>query len=166
MKFQKCPKTFLEVSKHVLWWFFRVFSVQCTLEGREVEKIQKNWKKFKLSKSRKRFQKCPILFRGDFFRIFLDKCTLKTKTCKKSKKTQRIFEFSKESKNVPKSVQTSFELVWRLFYWQKMPSAPWRVETWINFKRSGKSFIFSKCPKNVPESIQTWFEHVSRSCFW
>ena len=38
---QKCPKLTPRVSKLVLQWFFRSFFLQCTLEGREVEKHQK-----------------------------------------------------------------------------------------------------------------------------
>ena len=71
--FQKCPKTFSKVSKHVL-----------------------------------------NMFGGDFFEIFVvPSAPRRVETSKKIKKKQKIFKFSKMSKNVPKSVQTCFEHVWR-----------------------------------------------------
>ena len=87
LKFQKCPKNVpksVQTSFEVIFW--NCFD-QCTLECREVEKIQRIWKKFQIfNKSRKRFQKCPSFLWGDFFRFFLDQCTLEIKTCKNSKK--------------------------------------------------------------------------------
>ena len=60
--FQKCPKTSPKVSKYVLNMFGGDFFkkknfAQCTQEGRNLEKIQKNQNIFKVSKMSKNVPK-------------------------------------------------------------------------------------------------------------
>ena len=83
--FKNVPKSFQTCFEVILSKFF----VQCTLEGREVEKFQKNGKKSNFQNPEKRFQKRPNLFWGDFFRTFLDQRNLEIKTCRNSKKNRK-----------------------------------------------------------------------------
>ena len=86
LKFQKCPKTFLRVSKHVLRWFYRNFLFSAPWRVEKSKNFKKIEKKLNFQNPEKRFQKCPNLFWGDFFRIFLDQCTLEIKNSKKNRK--------------------------------------------------------------------------------
>ena len=166
--FQKCPKTFPRLSKHVLMWFFRNFLASAPWMVEKSKNFKEMQKLPKIQDTQTRFQKYPNKF-WTCFEVFLEKkvpsAPWRVETWKNSKKNRKQFEISKVSKNVPESVQTSFEIVLRWFFRKKMPSATWWVETWKNSKKR-KTFNFSKCPKNVPKSNQTCFEHASRYFFW
>ena len=85
------------------------------MEGRD---SKKNKKFSNFQKGPKTFPKASKhvlnMFRDDFFekKIF---CPVhqEGRDFEKNQKNQKIFKFSKMSKNVPKSVQTCFEQVWR-----------------------------------------------------
>ena len=150
--FQKCPKTFPRLSKHVLMWFFRDFLFSAPWRVEKSKNFKKMEKKLNFQNPEKRFQKCPNLFWGDFFRIFLDQCTLEIKN---SKKESKKFEFLKVSKNVLKSFQTNFELVLRYFSEKKFAQCTLEGRSMEKHQKNGKTFIFfSKCPKTFPEKVK------------
>ena len=117
-KFQKCPKSFPKVSKHVLnlFWvkLFENFFAQCSMEGRVFENFQNNQKICKNPKVPrivlKSIQTCFELALGQIFRkIFLPSVPWRVEFSKIFKK--KIFSKSKMPKSVPKSIQTCFEHV-------------------------------------------------------
>ena len=67
-------------------------------------------------------------------------------------KNQRNCKIPKMPKNVPKSIQTCFELVLcRIFRKNFLPSVPWRVESSKIFLKIKKFSKFQKCPKVFPK---------------
>ena len=118
LKFQKCPKTVLKVSKQTLNLFWGNFlGKNCPVHpGRsKLGKTSKNWKTFNFQNAQIRSQKCSNLFSTCFEVIFpVKKIRLvhpewsrNRKISKKMKKNQ----FFKIPKNVSKSVQISFEVI-------------------------------------------------------
>ena len=132
------------------------FFVHCTLEGREVEKFQKNGKTSEFSNWPKTFSNVSILvLRGFFSNFYLPVHTGDQKFEQKLKK----IEVLKVSKNVLKSFQTSSELVLRSFsgknfcpvhpVWSKLAK---NTKKWKNFetfkilqKRSQKHCLIMCC---------------------
>ena len=107
--FQKCPKTYPTVFKHVTRWFFLKSSC---LQGRKMEKNEKKIGVLKFQKWTKTFLKVSKqalnLFWGNFLR---KKCAVhpgmsKLGTTSRNWKNYHIF---KMPKNAPKSNQTCFE---------------------------------------------------------
>ena len=139
IEFLKVSKNFLKSFQTSVELVLRYFSginiAQCTLEGRNMEKRQKNGKTFIFfQNAQKRSPKSSNTFWTCFEVFFLVKTNWPvhprvSKLGKIRKKNRKKFENSKVSKNFPKSVQTSFELVLSWFFRKKLPSAPWRVET-------------------------------------
>ena len=179
MKFQKCPKTILKVSKQVLKLFWGNFfwkkspsapwSVETWKNSKKPEKLsifqnaQKTFPKAikhvwnmlrgifagekfrpvhpggsrsrKTSKNRKTFnfqnaqirsQKCSNLF-STCFEVFFPvkkfaQCTLEGREIEKFQKMEKI-QFFKIPKNVSKSVQISFEVIFSELF---LTSAAWR----------------------------------------
>ena len=173
---------FLKVSKNVLKSFqtsfelvLRYFSekniAQCTLEGRNMEKHHKNGKTFVFFQNA---QKCSPKSSNKFWLCFevvfsvkkFDQCTLDGRNLEKfEKKIEKKFEISKVSKNVPESVQTSFEIVLRWFFRKNMPSAPCRVKTWKNTKKLEKLSIFQNAQKTFPKAIKHVLNLFRGNCF-
>ena len=147
------------VSKIVQTCFDVIFSrffVQCTLEGREVEKFQKNGKTSEFSNWPKTFSNVSkLVLRGFFSNFYLPVHPGDQKFEQKLKK----IEFLKVSKNALKSFQTSSELVLRYFSGKKFsPVHPgWsklakNTKKWKNFdtfkilqKRSQKHCLSMFC---------------------
>ena len=139
-RFQKCPN---------LFWgeFFEVF-IQCTLEGRDVEKFQKMDKLSNFQNPGKRFQKCPNLIWGVFLPIlFLPRAPWRSKLGKNWKKFEKVLEFQKCPKMFLKLSKLVFNLFWGKFFEEERPSAPLRVDTWNNFKKLEKISIFQNAQK-------------------
>ena len=116
--FQKCPKVFPKVSKHVLnvFWgkLFEKFlpSFPWKVESSKIfKKIKKNGKIPKMPKIvPKSIQTCFELVLGQIFRnFFLPIVPWSVEFSKIFKK--KIFKFPKKPKSVPKSIQTCFERV-------------------------------------------------------
>ena len=167
---------FLKVSKQVLNLFWDIFlekkcPVQCTLEGRNLEKIQKTGKTSICSKcpkkrSQKSNQTCFHLASRYFFgKIFCPVHPGRSKLAKntKSGKTSKLIKFSK---NVPKNI------AWACFAWlfrrkKALPSEPWRLKK-IHKKR--KDFKISKSRKTLSKvSKLAWgsfFEFFLPSATW
>ena len=113
LKFQKSPKTFLKVSKQVSRWFFWVFLFIAPWRVEKSKNIKKMEKNSNFQNPENVSKRVQICFEVTFFQISYDQCTLEIKTCKNSRRNIKKFEFSETSKNVPKIVQTSFQLVLR-----------------------------------------------------
>ena len=152
MKFQKCPKKFLRVSKHVLRWFHWNFFVHCTLEGREVEKFQKNGMTSDISNWPKTFSNVSILvLRGFFSNFYLPVHPGDQKFEQKLKK----IEFLKVSKNVLKSFQTSSELVLRYFSGKNFCPVHAGGSKLGKISKKWKNFHFSsKSPNKFPKRFK------------
>ena len=103
--FQKCPKTFPRLSKHVLMWFFRDFSASAPWRVETSKNFKEMQKLLKIQDTQTRFQKCSNEF-WTCFEVFSRKksaqCTLKGRNLEQfEKKNRKQFEISKVSKNVP-----------------------------------------------------------------
>ena len=104
-KFQKCPKSFSKVSKRVLnlFWvkFFEIFFAQCSVEGRDFEKFQKNQKIFKIPKMSKivpkRIQTCFERVLGQFFRKNFAQFSMEGRVFENFQK--KYFQNSKNAQN-------------------------------------------------------------------
>ena len=164
-------KSFQTSFELVLRYFSEKNFAQCTLEGRNMEKHQKNGKTFIY------FSKCPkmfaeklkqvlIMLRGSFSGKKIWPVHPRwSKLGKFRKKNRKKFEISKVSKNVPESVQTSFEIVLRWFFGKNMPSAPWRVKTWKNTRKLENLSIFQNAQKTFPKAIKHVLNLFRGKCF-
>ena len=155
------PKSFQTSVEIVLRYFSGKKFVQCTLEGRNLEKGQKNGKTFIfLQKAQIRSQKGSKTFWTCFEVVFLVKkltsAPWRVETWKNSKENRQKFEISNVSKNGPKSVQTNFKFVLSYFSRKNLPCAPWKVQTGKNFKKL-ENFQFSKCPNTFPKVFKLVF---------
>ena len=111
--FLKCPKRFLIASKQVLNLFWGIFFEKKWLVhtgGSRLEKIKKKSKKIQIFRNvQKRTQQSSNMLRGDFL---WNHHALQGQKMEKNEKKSDFWNFN-VSKNVPKSVQTRFELVLR-----------------------------------------------------
>ena len=168
----KCPKTFLKVSKQVpnlFWGIFRekIFA-QCTLEGRNLEKSQKNGKTFIfLQRAQISSQKGSNAFWTCFEVVFsvkkLTSAPWRVETWKNSKKSTKIWNFKsvqKRSWNGPNKFWNCFEVIFS----EKIALCTLEGPNWEKLQKTGKLSIF-KMPKYVPKSVQACFEHASRYFF-
>ena len=159
-KFQKCPKSFPKVSKHVLNMFWGNFFEKkfCPFfhGWSTLRKISKKSKSFQNPKFPKVFPKVSKrvlnMFWGKFFEKFYAQCSMEGRVFENFQKNQRNCKIPKMPKNVPKSIQTCFELVLcRIFRKKFLPSVPWRVESSKIFLKIKKFSKFQKCPKVFPK---------------
>ena len=107
------------------------------------------------------FQKCPKVFPkvskrvlnmfwGKFFEKFYAQCSMEGRVFENFQKNQRNCKIPKMPKNVPKSIQTCFELVLcQIFRKIFLPNVPWRVEFSKIFKKN--IFKIPNCPKVFPK---------------
>ena len=147
------------------------FFVQCTLKGRNLEKIQKTGKNFNCSKCpKKRSQKQSNMFSTCSEVVFLvkknDQFTLEGGNLQKTQKSGKTSKLSKFSKNVPKNI------VWARFAWlfrrkKAPPSEPWRLK---KIHKNRKDFKNSKSRKTLSKvSKLAWgsfFEFFLPSATW
>ena len=171
-KFQKCPKSFSKVSKHVLnlFWvnFCENFFAQCSMEGRVFENFQKKSKKLQNSKSAKivlkSIQTCFELVLGQIFRnFFLPNVPWRVETSKNFKKIKKFSKFQKCPKSFPKLSKRVLNVFWGNFFEKILPSFPWKVESSKIFKKIKKFSKFQKlskyqkCPKNRSQKYPNVF---------
>ena len=149
-KFQKCPKSFPKVCKHVLNMFwgklFEKFlpSFPWSVESSKI--FKKNI--FKIPKMPKSVPKCiQTCFRVIFSKKIYAQCSMEGRVFENFQIF--FFKIPKMPKIVPESIQTCFERVlgqiFRKFF---LPSVPWRVEFSKIFKKMFSKF--QKCPKVFP----------------
>ena len=149
LKFQKCPKTVLKVSKQILNLFWGNFlGKNCPVHPgmSKLGKTSKNWKTFNFQNAQIRSQKCSILF-STCFEVFFPvkkfaQCTLKGREIEKFQKKMKKIQFFKIPKNVSKSVQISFEVIFSELF---LTSATWRSKLVEIRKKIEKNWI----PKSV-----------------
>ena len=173
---QKCPKSFPKVSKRVLHmfrgvFFWKSFLTQCSLEGRVVERFQKNQKTFQNSKkAQNRSQECPNVFWTCFGAIFSKKffCPvfLGRSSLRKFSKKTKLFKNCKNARNrsqkCPNVLWTYFGLIFSEIIFAQCSIQGWVVE---NFQKNRKFLKIAKMPEIVPKSVQTCVEHVLRRFF-
>ena len=101
--FQKCPKTSPKASKQVLNMFggdfFEKKFAQCTQEGRNLEKTQKNQEIFKFSKMSKNVPKCvqtcfKHVWRCFFFEKNFAQCTQEGRNLEKNSKKKLKYKIN------------------------------------------------------------------------
>ena len=170
LKFKKCPKTLLRLSKQFLRWFYRnfLFSAPWRVE---------TWKKFKklekisiVQNARKNVPKSNQTCFQHASRYFLAKnfaqCTLGGRNLQKTQKCGKTSKLSKFSKNVPKNI------VWACFAWlfrrkRALPSETWRFK---KIRKNRKDFKNSKSRKTLSKvSKLAWgsfFELFLPSATW
>ena len=106
-KFQKCPKSFPQVSKRVLnvFWgkFFEKSFAQCSMEGRVFENFLKNQKILKIPKMPKivpkSIQKCFERVLGQTFRKIFAQFSTAGRILENFQKNQKKFQNSKNAQN-------------------------------------------------------------------
>ena len=151
IEFLKVSKNALKVSKQVpnlFWGIFRekIFA-QCTLGGRNSQKIQKSGKTSKLSKFSKNVPKNIVW--ACFAWLFRRKKAPPSEPwrLKKIHKNRKDFKFSKMSKNVSKIVQTCFDVIFSRFFGQCTLEGR-DVE---KFQRNAKTSQNSRYPNTFPK---------------
>ena len=169
LKFQKCPKTFLKVSKQVLNLFWGNFRRKKMPSAPRNVETWNNFKKLeKLShfqNAQKRSQKQSDMFWKCFEEIFSVKLLLTAPWRFERRKMENMenFNISKVSETVPNSVQISSELVLRYFFRKEMASTHWRVATWKTSKKNRKEIqIF----RNVQKRTQQCSNMLRGDFFW
>ena len=160
-KFEKKSKKFefLKVSKNVLKSFqtnfelvLRYFSeknfAQCTLEGRNMEKHQKNGKTFIFfQNAQKRSPKRSNTFWTCFEVVFsvkkFDQCTLDGRNLEKfEKKIEKKLKFQKCPKTFLKVSKQVPNLFWGIFREKFFAQCTLEGRNLEKFKKNGKTFIF------------------------
>ena len=169
LKFQKCPKTFLKVSKQVLNLFWGNFRRKKMPSAPRNVETWNNFKKLeKLShfqNAQKRSQKQSDMFWKCFEEISSVKLLLTEPWRFERRKMENMenFNISKVSETVPNSVQISSELVLRYFFRKEMASTHWRVATWKTSKKNRKEIqIF----RNVQKRTQQCSNMLRGDFFW
>ena len=151
---------FLKVSKQVLNLFWDIFlekkcPVQCTLEGRNLVKIQKigktsncsKWPKKRSQKQSNTFSTCFEVF---IWQKFLPSAPWVVETRKKYKKWKNFETY----KNLQKRSQKHCLSMFCLIISTEKSSAQWTLETQKNPQEAKRLQNF-KIPKNVIRSVQT-----------
>ena len=164
--FSKVSKTFLEVSKQVsnLFWGNFLGKNYPVHPGRsKLGKTSKNWKTFIFSKCPNTFPKVfkhvfnmpRGIFSGEKFRLVHPGGS---RSRKKIQKNGNKSHFFKIPKNISKSVQICFELI---FFELFLTSAPWRSKL-AEIRKKIEKIEFLRVSKNVLKSFQTSVELVLR----
>ena len=137
--------------------------VHCILEGREVEKFQKNGKTSEFSNWPKTFSNVSILVLRGFFSNFYS--PVHPGDQKFEQKLKKI-EFLKVSKNVLKSFQTSSELVLRYFSGKNFCPVHAGGSKLGKISKKWKNFQFSsKSPNKFPKRFKRVLNMLRGSFF-
>ena len=179
--FQKCPKVFPKVSKHVLnvFWvkLFEKFlpSFPWKVESSKIfKKIKKSFKLPKMPKIvPKSIQTCFERVLGQTFRKIFAQFSMEVRVFENFQKNQKNCKIPKMPKIVPKSIQTCFELVlgqnFRNFF---LPVFHGGSRLRRTSKKIRKVPKFQKCPKMLPKVSKRvlnmfwgkFFEKVHAQC--
>ena len=171
-KFQKCPKSFPKVSKHVLnlFWvkLFENFFAQCSMEGRVFENFQNNQQICKNPKvpriHLKSIQTCFELVLGQIFRNFF--CPVFRGGSSFRKLSKKIFKIPKCPKVFPKVSKRVLNMFCGKFFEKFYAQCSMEGRVFENFqKKNQKICKIPKVPKIHLKSIQTCFELVLGQIF-
>ena len=156
-KFSKISKNVSKIVQTCFGVIFSKFFGQCTLEGREVEKFQRNAKTSQNSRYPNTFPKVSKqvlnLFWG-FSRKKVPSAPWRVETRKKYKKVEKLRNFQNSPRTFPK---TLFDHVLH-DYFDGKKLCPVHPGDSKKFHRNGKEFKFSKISKNVSKIVQTCFD--------
>ena len=169
-KFQKCPKSFPKVCKHVLNMFwgklFEKFlpSFPWNVESSKI--FKKNI--FKIPKMPKSVPKCiQTCFRVIFSKKFYAQCSMEGRVFENFQIF--FFKIPKMPKIVPESIQTCFERVLgQIFLKNFMPSVPWMVESskiFLKIKKFSKFKNAQNRSQKSPNMFWTCFGANFRQIF-
>ena len=169
LKFQKCPKTVLKVSKQILNLFWGNFlGKNCPVHpGRsKLGKTSKNWKTFNFQNAQIRSQKCSILF-STCFEVFFPvkkfaQCTLKGREIEKFQKKWKKFNFQ----NPEKRFQKCPNFFWGDFFRTFLDQCNLEIKTCRNSKKKSKKIEFLKVSKNVLKSFSNKCWNCFEVFFW
>ena len=170
--FQKCPKTFPRLSKHVLMWFFRDFLASAPWRVETSKNFKKMQKLLKIQDTQTRFQKCPNKF-WTCFEVFSRKkvpsTSWRVETWKNLRKIEKLF-FSKWPKSFPKVFKLVFNMLRGIFSGKKIgPVHPGGSRS-RKISKKWKKIKFSKPRKTFPKVskfvLMTFFEFFSTSAPW
>ena len=140
--FSKMSKNVSKIVQTSFDVIFSRFFGQCTLEGREVEKFQRNAKNSQNSRYPNTFPKVSKQVLNLFWGFFSKKkCPVHPGGSKLGTIRKKI-ENNLKIKKCPKTLLRVTKQVLRWFYRNFLFSAPWRVETWKKFKKLEKLSIF------------------------
>ena len=160
-KFQKCPKSFPNVSKRVLNVFWgQIFEKNFMSRVPRRVESQKNFKKIKkISKNPKmpkivpkRIQTCFDCNLGQFSRKIFAQFSMQGRVLEIfQKKIKKFSKFQKRPKSFPKVSKRVLNKFWGKLFEKFLPSFPWKVESSKIFKKIKKFSKFQKCPKSFPK---------------
>ena len=163
--FQNSPKTFPKtLFDHVLHDYFDGKKL-CPVHPGDSKKFHRNRKEFKFSKMSKNVSKIVQTCFDVIFSRFFGQCTLEGRDVEKFQRNAKTSQNSRYPNTFPKVSKQVLNLFWGFFSKKKVPSAPWRVETWKNLRKIEKLNFFFKMTKIFPKSVQTRFQHSSRQFF-
>ena len=172
-KFQKCPKSFPNVSKRVLNVFWgQIFEKKLCPEfhgGSNLRKFSKKSKKISKNPKMpkivpKSIQTCFELVLGQIFRkIFLPSVPWRFESSKTFLKIKKFSKFQKCPKSFPKVSKRVLNMFWGKFFEKNFAQFSMECRVFENFQK--KYFEIPKRPKIVPKSIQTCFECVLGQTF-
>ena len=146
LKFQKCPKTVLKVSKQILNLFWGNFlGKNCPVHpGRsKLGKTSKNWKTFNFQNAQIRSKKCSNLF-STCFEVFFPvkkfaQCTLEGKEIEKFKKKEKNSIFQ----NPEKRFQKCPNFFWSDFFRTFLDQCNLEIKTCRNSKKKNRKKLNS-----------------------
>ena len=163
--FQKCPKTFPRLSKHVLMCFFRDFLASAPWGVETSKNFKEMQKLLKIQDTQTRFQKCPNKF-WTCFEVFSRtksaQCTLEGRNLEELKKNWKtLFFYSKWPKSFPKVFKHIFNMLRGSFFGEKnWPVHPGGSKLGTIRKKIENNLKFQKCPKSllrVSKHVLRWF---------
>ena len=142
LKFQKCPKTVLKVSKQILNLFWGNFlGKNCPVHpGRsKLGKTSKNWKTFNFQNAQIRSQKCSNLFSTCFEVIFpVKKIRLVHPEWSRNRKISKKNEKNSIFQNPEKRFQKCPNFFWGDFFRTFLDQCSLEIKTCGNSKKNWK----------------------------
>ena len=161
-KFQKCPKSFPNISNRNLGQIFGK-SLGPVFHGGSILRKLSNFQPKTRKIDPKKIQNCFEHVLGQIIREISAQFSMEVRVFQKYQKKPRIFKVPKMPKIGTKSVQTCFEHVsGQIFPKKFFAQCSMEARDFGNFQKNQKFFKITKIAKIVPKRIQTCFE---RACF-
>ena len=160
--FQKCPKTFPRLSKHVLMWFFRNFLASAPWRVEKSKNFKEMQKLPKIQDTQTRFQKYPNKF-WTCFEVFLEKkCSVHPGGSKFGKTWEKLKNFFfQNDQNLSQKCSNKFSTCSEVvFLLKKWPIYPGGSKLGTIRKKVENILKFQKCPKTllrVSKQDLRWF---------